>query len=858
MGNSSAKESRSADHPDAGLDPRSGERVRNRVSRADLGGFLNLQPASRDRDRDRHGQNAPFERRETRQEREARRLERDRAIRAKERERSMRDEHVDGGFLVTLGTYTGIEDFSKPVVRQLQIERKLAPFWRGLNDWSSSWAEHQLVAAARGLPIPAADAPPDPDLVPQPRQQEPVSTQSQNLGGLTVPLGPRTLSAASDRSETVGGADTQSSVAVAAAATSKSTSFKPRAKAIAAALGASSRNASVTDLTPKEVNLPYDPFVNGQPLEVYLYKEAAECPICFLSYPPYLNRTRCCDQPICSECFVQIKRADPHLPEHHPDGEARDPNQGLSAEDPPEMLISEPSACPYCQQPEFGVTYDPPPFRRGLVHSSSTAFASSTAMSSQSSLTSSPPLVASQQAARRRGHSLSATAPNVITTDRVRPDWATKLAAARAHQARRAAAATALHTAAFLMGGNDQRSILRPSRFMRRGAGESHGHGTNAPGNDQPGARGGPDGGPESGGGGGSGEPTEGASAARNAGTRRRSRMEELEEMMFMEAVRLSLATEEERKRKEEKALRKEAKKRQNAERKAQKKQGNKDPYGGAASEASASSLSLGLGRKRGGSGTSNLRVEATLQGASQASSRSEDGPSAGHEDQTDQASGKGKAVDRCPKEPVGSASSSTGSLHIPPGHSRSGSHLRQMSNASSLGSSPADSPPDSYGGPGFVGPDGDVGGGGDGRNPPRLEDSDRDAGSEPLYNFRSLAELVGVNIEDGTPQAATTGGESGDSTSARPLSQVKEEKDKEDDSLHGKDAVVKSDAQHTPEETRPSPAVMLTPTDGSRGDAGTSSPSSEEAVSLEPPESETGTKHVGRSSIAERISPAH
>ncbi|RDA95522.1 hypothetical protein CP533_5410 [Ophiocordyceps camponoti-saundersi (nom. inval.)] len=847
MGNSSAKESRSAENPDAGLDPRN-ERVRNRVSRADLGGFLNLQPASRDRDR--HGQNAPFERRETRQEREARRLERDRVIRAKERERSMRDEHVDGGFLVTLGTYTGIEDFSKPVVRQLQIERKLAPFWRGLNDWSSNWAEHQLVAAARGLPIPAADAPPDPDLVPQPRQQEPGSTQS--LGGLTVPLGPRTLSAASDRSDAVGGADVQSSAAAAAATTttsSKSASFKPRAKAIAAALSANSRNVSATDLTPKEVNLPHDPFVNGQPLEVYLYKEAGECPICFLSYPPYLNRTRCCDQPICSECFVQIKRADPHLPEHHPDGEARDPNEGLNAEDPPEMLISEPSACPYCQQPEFGVTYEPPPFRRGLVHSTSTAFASSTAMSSQSSLTSSPPLVASQQAARRRGHSLSATAPNVITTDRVRPDWATKLAAARAHQARRAAAATALHTAAFLMGGNDQRSILRPGRFMRRGPNDTHGQGTITSANDQSGARGGPEGGPD---GGGSGETAEGASATRNAGSRRRSRMEELEEMMFMEAVRLSLATEEERKRKEEKALRKEAKKRQQAERKAQKKQGNKDPYGGGVSEASASSLSLGLGRKRGGSGTSNLRVEATLQGASQASSRSEEGPSVGHEDQNDQAAGKGKAVDR-PKEPVGSASSSTGSLHIPPGHSRSGSHLRQMSNASSLGSSQADSLPGSYGGSGFVGPDG----GGGGSNPPRLDDSDRDAGSEPLYNFRSLAELVGVNIEDGTPQATTTGGEGEESASARPLPRVREEKEKEEDILETRSAGADGHAKQAPAEVR-SPAFMVTPSDGSRGDAGASSPSSEEAVSLETPVSDTEAKHVGRSSIAERLSTAH
>jgi hypothetical protein len=60
-------------------------------------------------------------RRETKAEREARKLEKERVIRAQERERSLREEGVDGGFLVTLGVYTGPEDFSKPTVRQLQV-----------------------------------------------------------------------------------------------------------------------------------------------------------------------------------------------------------------------------------------------------------------------------------------------------------------------------------------------------------------------------------------------------------------------------------------------------------------------------------------------------------------------------------------------------------------------------------------------------------------------------------------------------------------------------------------------------------------------------------------------------------------
>lgn len=84
-----------------------------RSSRPDLS-FLGINTAS---DRDP----PEFTRRETRAEREARKREKERELREKERERSMREEGVDGGYLVTLGTYTGPEDFSKQVVRQLMV-----------------------------------------------------------------------------------------------------------------------------------------------------------------------------------------------------------------------------------------------------------------------------------------------------------------------------------------------------------------------------------------------------------------------------------------------------------------------------------------------------------------------------------------------------------------------------------------------------------------------------------------------------------------------------------------------------------------------------------------------------------------
>lgn len=87
---------------------RSGRGSRHDLSFLGIGGSSERDPALEPR-------------RETKAEREARKLEKERVLRAQERERSIREEDVDGGYLVTLGTYTGPEDFSKPIVRQLQV-----------------------------------------------------------------------------------------------------------------------------------------------------------------------------------------------------------------------------------------------------------------------------------------------------------------------------------------------------------------------------------------------------------------------------------------------------------------------------------------------------------------------------------------------------------------------------------------------------------------------------------------------------------------------------------------------------------------------------------------------------------------
>jgi len=94
--------------------PNQAPTARRRTSRHDLSIFGlaargDLDPA------------APEARKETKAEREARKLEKERAAREKEREKSVKEEGVDGGYMVTLGVYTGTEDFSKGIVRQLMV-----------------------------------------------------------------------------------------------------------------------------------------------------------------------------------------------------------------------------------------------------------------------------------------------------------------------------------------------------------------------------------------------------------------------------------------------------------------------------------------------------------------------------------------------------------------------------------------------------------------------------------------------------------------------------------------------------------------------------------------------------------------
>jgi hypothetical protein len=244
--------------------------------------------------------------------------------------------------------------------------------------------------------------------------------------------------------------------------------------------------------------------------------------------------------------------------------------------------------------------------------------------------------------------------------------------------------------------------------------------------------------------------------------------MDDLEDMMMMEAIRLSLAAEDDRKKKAEKEAQKEAKKKAKEEKKREKK-GRKAVYGSGASSASGSTLSLslsGIGRRRGNSGGSNLAREVTASSSN-----------------TDTSDSKGKSVDRgVPSTPSGTTPIDFARFGSSTGHSSGSgicgvrhldttilttihdsyqpspsptapdkpSHLRQMSNASSPASSFIESVPGSlindfhvHGSSSSLDSPNASGTIIAGHATPDGGDTSGNAGVEPMFNFRSLASMI-------------------------------------------------------------------------------------------------------------------
>ncbi|BGP37905.1 SNF1-interacting protein [Rhodotorula kratochvilovae] len=272
---------------------------------------------------------------------------------------------VDGGWTDPQSLLYARLEYHRPTVHKLIADRKLAPFYLGLQDFEDDWPVDRIV-----------------DAFAEAEQQA-----TQNL---------RDAHAAA----------IEAAAEAEAAQLSAPTGTRKHKEAVAA------YNAAVLHRERLAETLKAREKRGGGGLQLAsksdtarLYQgHALECPICFLYYPPNMVHTRCCDQPICTECFVQIKRADP-TPTH---------------------LESEPAACPFCMEPNFGCIYEKP------VRPPYQPTASGASGVSESSV------AGTAATPKPRRKSFAHTEKEVVTTDMIHPDWEAKLEAMKATVARRA------------------------------------------------------------------------------------------------------------------------------------------------------------------------------------------------------------------------------------------------------------------------------------------------------------------------------------------------------------------------------------------------------------------------------------
>lgn len=73
---------------------------------------------------------------------------------------NIRDETVDFGHLTPQGIYTGPQDWNQQVVGKLIVDRKLAPFYRPLEDYEPDWDDETILRNRKLKPGEEALPPP--------------------------------------------------------------------------------------------------------------------------------------------------------------------------------------------------------------------------------------------------------------------------------------------------------------------------------------------------------------------------------------------------------------------------------------------------------------------------------------------------------------------------------------------------------------------------------------------------------------------------------------------------------------------------------------------------------------------------
>ncbi|KAL3232638.1 Protein SIP5 [Nakaseomyces bracarensis] len=275
------------------------------------------------------------------------------------------NESVDGGFLAPY-RYNRIckIDYSIPMVRSLIIGRKLAPFYVPMEDYDTDWPRNKIIEKVNELDLHErySDLPPE----------HPLIKEIENTSYLPVDDLKR---------------DTISKEI------SKELPFKEQ-RALRFKIFNARLIRNRVKLQERETNILTDSTVKNSAkksiLEKYMandnlkyevYKDTEECPICFMNIPKPLNKTKCCKQSLCTECFVSIRRVGERVTrinrtltnttsQRENDRSGRD---GLIVPDldTPGVfyrvtldISNQATRCPYCTCEDFAVVYEHPKSRR--------------------------------------------------------------------------------------------------------------------------------------------------------------------------------------------------------------------------------------------------------------------------------------------------------------------------------------------------------------------------------------------------------------------------------------------------------------------------------------------------------------
>lgn len=275
------------------------------------------------------------------------------------------NESVDGGYLSPF-RYNKIckIDYSIPMVRSLIIGRKLAPFYIPMEDYNNDWPRNKIIEKVDELSLHEryADLPPEHPLVQEIEKTShlPVDDLKRDSIGKEIDKNLPFMEQRALRFKIFNARLIRNRIKLQERETNILTDNEVK----------SSAKKSILDKYLPNDNLKYE-----------IYKDVEECPICFMNIPKPLNKTKCCHQSLCTECFVSIRRAGERLTRiqrtlTNITSQRENDRRGGNGLVIPDLetpgvfyrvtldISSQPTKCPYCTCEDFAVVYEPPKTRR--------------------------------------------------------------------------------------------------------------------------------------------------------------------------------------------------------------------------------------------------------------------------------------------------------------------------------------------------------------------------------------------------------------------------------------------------------------------------------------------------------------